>query len=125
MTSLRWLALASGAALAGLAVIQGAGGAERLSGFARTVDGDTIIVNGRHIRLENFDAPEMDTAAGKAARLALQRILAGKPLECAGHRQDRYGRLVARCWTASGDIGDLMRAAGVREERRDHRPVRH
>ncbi len=68
----------------------------------RVIDGDTIVLDldlGWHItrreacRIEGVDAPEMDTAEGRAAkRWAEQRLPAGTEVTFMSYRLDKYGR---------------------------------
>ena len=91
-------------------------------GAVRVVDGDTLRIGERRIRLYGIDAPERAqscaTAAGQtyrcgqAATEALTRLLgAGQP-DCAERDRDRYGRSVAICTVAGRDINRAMVADG-------------
>ncbi len=85
-----------------------------LSGAARAVDGDTLELDGRRIRLEGIDAPELHQSCGRteggatvswpcgtAARTALAELARLGPLTCATKRNDAYGRALARCTARS------------------------
>lgn len=94
----------------------------RLSGPARVVDGDTLVIGAEHIRLFGIDAPEHDqtcTLAGTAwdcgvwAGQALAALVEGQEVACTGLDRDRYGRLVARCNVAGADLGGALVAGGV------------
>lgn len=91
--------------------------AKPLSGIARVIDGDTIVIQGTHIRLSGIDAPESKQSCeasgrayqcGEQATEALIRLLAGQPTECTEVTKDRYQRIVARCQVGSIDIGGWM-----------------
>lgn len=91
--------------------------AETLQGWARVVDGDTIEIAGRRVRLHGIDAPERDQACerdgqpyacGTEATRALGAILAGRIVRCTGRDHDRYGRIVAVCWAGGADVGEAM-----------------
>lgn len=92
--------------------------AETITGSAsKVVDGDTLWVSGVKIRLNGVDAPEMDTDAGRRARLGLYEIVDGRQLSCdlAG---SSYDRRVGVCYLATGpqegyDIGALLIADGL------------
>lgn len=96
--------------------------AQTLVGAARVVDGDTLVVAERSIRLMGIDAPERGQsctdAAGRGwdcggfATAALER-LARDGVRCSGTGNDRYGRLVARCSAAGGDIGAALVEGGA------------
>ena len=80
----------------------------------KVVDGDTLSFEGLGVtvRLVGIDAPESrqmcETAEGEpyecgmAATRALEEKIAGKPVRCEGHKRDRYGRLLATCFTSNG-----------------------
>ncbi len=90
-----------------------------LTGATRIVDGDTLVVAGRRVRLAGMDAPEMDQVClreghdypcGIVARDALRALLAGREPSCAVKGRDRYGRDLGRCSVAGVDLGaDLVR----------------
>lgn len=90
---------------------------------ARVKDGDTIILNRRAYRLNGIDAPEYhqlckdaagkDWPCGKAARLQLATFVASGRIVCEARDEDRYGRSLAKCASATvPDLGDAMVAAG-------------
>lgn len=80
-----------------------------LDGIAYVIDGDTIIIARERIRIQNFNAPELDQPGGQAAKAKLQAITRGKTVHCDGKARDRYARLVARCSVNGMDIGQEMR----------------
>ncbi|MCU0817857.1 MAG: thermonuclease family protein [Beijerinckiaceae bacterium] len=92
---------------------------EMVVGAARAIDGDSLVVNGREMRLEGIDAPEarqlcnlagQSIPCGRQATQALQRWLARGPAACTGHENDRYGRLLVICRVNGTDINaDLVR----------------
>lgn len=87
------------------------------------VDGDTIKIDGRKVRLWGIDAPEIkqvcivdgiDYYCGVAAKNFLVELLDGQSVDCVKINEDRYKRIVARCFikdygvTGEYDIGSLM-----------------
>jgi micrococcal nuclease len=58
----------------------------------RVIDGDTIAVGKKRLRLGCIDAPEMDQPGGEESKQALIDILYGKPLKYRVSSTDRYGR---------------------------------
>lgn len=80
---------------------------EPLIGRASVVDGDTLEIRGRRVRLWGMDAPEgrqSCTRDGRAYRCGteaarhLDRLINDRPVTCHPQgRPDRYGRMVARC----------------------------
>jgi endonuclease YncB( thermonuclease family) len=90
-------------------------------GRAVVVDGDTIEIAGRTIRLQGIDAPESaqacewaDGAAwrcGKAATEALDAMAGGRIVMCrqdARDAEDRYGRALAMCRAGERDMNVEM-----------------
>jgi len=89
----------------------------------RIVDGDTIALDGRKIRLLGIDAPELKQLCeddkgnpwhcGARSRDILLGMLAAapSPVSCRITGQDRYKRLLGRCFAGSEDAGlDVQRA---------------
>lgn len=95
-------------------------------GHGCVIDGDTIKLGDRRIRIIGIDTPEVDARCTEEARLAeaataeLQRLLNQGPFEMVGrigNRRDRYGRelRVLRRTQADGSIQSIaedMRASG-------------
>lgn len=84
-------------------------------------DGDSLCValgpsrtQWAEVRLADFYAPELHDGGGPEAKDTLSRLVEGKRVECvAQHRS--YDRVVAVCRFQLRSVGELMRAAGVRE----------
>ena len=83
----------------------------------KVVDGDTLSFEG--LGVTGIDAPESRQACesaggeryecGMAATRALKEKIGGKPVRCEGDRRDRYGRLLATCFTSNGaDLNGWM-----------------
>lgn len=69
-----------------------------LTGAARALDGDTIWLDGRRVRLWGIDAPEMtDWPLGNLARAWLDELLRHRELSCTVVSTDRYKRPIAWC----------------------------
>lgn len=90
-----------------------------IEGLARIVDGDTIAIDGVHIRLSGMDAPERNQICrdekayayrcGVSAAGALARLVDGTTVICQSEGIDRYRRTLAICRTAAyPDIGLVM-----------------
>lgn len=97
-------------------------GAVTLSGQARVVDGDTLVIAGERIRLFGIDAPELrqrcdpsgrNWACGEWAAEVLEDLTAQGVLNCKALDRDRYGRTVARCTASGRDVGAAMVRAGA------------
>ena len=93
------------------------GAGKSITGKPRIIDGDTIEISGKRIRLHGIDAPEKDQtcsidgrawACGIAAWGELVQITAGKEVACEPHDTDRYGRTVAACSADGTDLGDWL-----------------
>jgi endonuclease YncB( thermonuclease family) len=86
-------------------------------GIARVIDGDTIVVDGEHVRLQGLDAPETERTCtaygqqwpcGRTAAEWLRECLRGRQVECVGHTRDRYSRLLAVCYAGGESINDRL-----------------
>lgn len=88
-------------------------------GHARVVDGDTLEIVGRSIRLEGIDAPEAgqrcDRAwwpgtwrCGRAATRALTSLIDDQPVRCVRKGIDRYDRIIAVCFAGGMDLNAAM-----------------
>lgn len=96
---------------------------QSIAGKALVIDGDTISINGRRIRLEGIDAPEAKqlctTAnggrwpAGKIAATTLERWVRDREVSCQPTGQDTYGRTLARCRVGGRDINAAMIEHGL------------
>lgn len=88
----------------------------------RVVDGDTLRLGDRTLRLAGIAAPERGTrcldAAGRsfdcgaAAAEALARLIAGQDLSCRIHGRDRFGRAVGSCHAAEVDVNGALVSGG-------------
>jgi len=85
---------------------------------AIVIDGDSLRVGDREIRLDGIDAPELrqtcrnsdgrEWPCGRVARARLAELVSGREVICAEQGLDRYGRALAIC--AAGDVRDLGEA---------------
>mgnify|MGYP002714870491 CR=1 FL=1 len=92
--------------------------ATALEGPARVIDGDTLVIAGRRIRILGIDAPEQDQtchdaagqtwACGREARQALAARVGWRQVSCRLAGQDRYGRALARCATGGTDLAGWL-----------------
>ena len=91
--------------------------AQTLPTPVRVIDGDTLAMGTDRIRLWGIDAPEAlqvcsasdgtEYQCGRDAG-AVMRELTAHGVSCTAKTRDRYGRTVATCANASGDIGEQM-----------------
>lgn len=93
-----------------------------VSGYARVIDGDSLSVAGREIRLMGIDAPEgrqhctrggTDWACGDAARGHLHELIGGATTMCRGEESDRHGRLLAVCEARGRNLNAAMVEDGL------------
>jgi endonuclease YncB( thermonuclease family) len=93
-----------------------------LSGQARVVDGDSLVIAGESIRLFGIDAPELaqtcdvsgrNWACGLWAKQTLGQIIGQGVLRCEALDRDRYGRTLARCQVSGRDVAADMVLAGA------------
>lgn len=68
------------------------------------IDGDTLVCNGRKVRLTNVYAAELNQAGGAAAKKRLQARIAAGPVTLRPLGADRYGRLLAEVYVAGRRI---------------------
>jgi len=93
-----------------------------LSGRATAVDGDTLRIGERRIRLLGLDAVELDQTCtdqsaaswpcGRDARAFLAGLTKGEATICASAGRDRYRRVLAHCSVRQADLGEQLVRAG-------------
>jgi endonuclease YncB( thermonuclease family) len=105
----------------GLAVVRLDGPQEAMSGRPRVVDGDTLVLDGKRIRLVGIDAPELrqvcqrdgrDWPCGTEARSYLAALIGNAATMCEVGGSDRYGRLLATCTALKRDLNTAMISGG-------------
>ncbi len=88
-----------------------------VTGRATIVDGDTLDIGGKRIRLHGIDAPEsqqncqtesLSYRCGRDATTALADKIGQRPVACHRKDVDRYGRLVGVCWIGTEDLNAWM-----------------
>lgn len=92
-----------------------------LIGRASVIDGDTIEIHGRRIRLHGVDAPESNQLCtidgsryrcGQIAALALADFIGQRTVSCDQKGTDRYGRAVAVCSAGDEDLAAWLVSNG-------------
>ncbi|MEC9368161.1 MAG: thermonuclease family protein [Pseudomonadota bacterium] len=87
------------------------------AGFARVIDGDSIVVQGTEIRLRGIDAPEAGQTCtrggaqwdcGAQASRHLRQMLEGRYVDCSGSGYDVHHRLLARCRIGEVEVNRAM-----------------
>jgi endonuclease YncB( thermonuclease family) len=89
-----------------------------MSGLARVIDGDTLDIDGRHVRLEGIDAPEAAQSCGRrligtwkcgaAASEALEKLVSKRRVTCESRGTDKYDRVLGVCYVDGVDINARM-----------------
>lgn len=82
-------------------------------GVASIVDGDTIEMHGKRIRIQGYDTPERNTLCGSVnvdqkASLALSDFVGTRTVTCTDTGERNNNRIVARCSVGGVDFGDHM-----------------
>lgn len=113
----------SGFALACVALLAspgmaGASLAASIRGAASAVEGDVILLQGRQIRLHGIDAPDPGQTCrtrlghvydcGEEARAMLERLLAGREVDCDVHYEAGDGRAAATCRIGGISVAGAM-----------------
>jgi endonuclease YncB( thermonuclease family) len=79
-----------------------------ISGVARIVDGDTVVVAGTVVRLKGVDAAELGTPRGENAKRVMLALITSE-LTCRLTGEKTHGREVGYCVTADGvDINQAI-----------------
>lgn len=105
-------------AIASLALIAGNPAyAQSASGDARALDGDSLVVGGREVRLFGIDAPELDQTCekggsswpcGQVAKDQLAALVARQQVDCRGQGVDQYNRVLAVCAAGHDELNRIM-----------------
>lgn len=90
-------------------------------GIAIGIDGDSMRVDDKEVRLFGIDAPEFnqtckrggqDWSCGSEAADRLGQLVTGREVRCTSMGTDRYGRILGRCTVGVTDINRTMVATG-------------
>ena len=77
-------------------------------GIAKVIDGDTIKIDGKRIRLNGIDAPETKQECknqrgiyncGLVSKVFLENLILSKSILCLYEQLDRYKRILGTCYT--------------------------
>lgn len=91
--------------------------AASLTGPAKVIDGESIVVSGQRVRLYALDAPEIDQTCrrngqtsdcGMESAAALREKIGNQPVTCDARGVDRYWQTLATCSASGVDLGGWM-----------------
>src|SRR5688572_15619324 len=92
-----------------------------VAGRASIVDGDSLEIHGKRVRIHGIDAPESSQwcsrsqiayRCGQEAALALADKIGLAVVSCLRRDTDRYGRMVAVCMAGGEDLGGWLVSQG-------------
>jgi endonuclease YncB( thermonuclease family) len=83
-----------------------------LTGYARTIDGDTIEIGAVPVRLKGIAAPERDEAGGAEATEAMRRLIGDKEVRCELTGERTHHRAVGYCSAGGTDLNGAMVRGG-------------
>jgi endonuclease YncB( thermonuclease family) len=87
--------------------------AMQLLGSAHVIDGDTIVVEHRTVRLKGIDCAERGTVLGNAAAAYLRSRIEGQVVLCKLTTEKTHGRNVGICFGPDGkDLNAELVSAG-------------
>ncbi|AQS41772.1 MAG: Nuclease [Candidatus Tokpelaia hoelldobleri] len=91
--------------------------AQVISGYGEILDGDTIRLQGKRIRLVGMDAPETEQycrkdgqefACGRLSTAHLARLVNNQPVHCKWLDYDKYNRILGSCFAGAQDLNQTM-----------------
>ena len=92
-----------------------------ITGEARIIDGDTLQIEKKRIRLHGIDTPEMhqfctfnnqEWPCGERAKETLMALIGSHQVHCDKRDMDRYGRIVAVCFANGINLNSSLVAGG-------------
>lgn len=81
------------------------------------IDGDTLRIGSKRIRLRGIDAAELTEPGGQAARQRLEQLLQEGPIRIVPHGQDVYGRTVADVFVDGRNVVEVLAQEGYAKSR--------
>ncbi|WP_447978498.1 thermonuclease family protein [Candidatus Nitrospira bockiana] len=77
------------------------------------IDGDTFAYDGRRIRIQGVNAPELGQAGGFEAKTRLEHLLKGGAVTIVPRGTDVYGRTVADVFVDQQNVADVLIREGL------------
>lgn len=74
----------------------------KLRGHCHVIDGDTIVIANRHVRIAGIDAPELDDPWGQKSKWAMVALCKGQIITADIVEVDHFDRTVAQCFLTDG-----------------------
>jgi endonuclease YncB( thermonuclease family) len=90
--------------------------ADTLEGKPVLIDGDSIVVAGKPVRLWGIDAPEMATREGYLAKRYLRTVIEDGTVRCVDEGMRTPGEIMAKCFIGQVDLGEIMILSGHARE---------
>ena len=87
-------------------------GATTTEGTPVVIDGDTLQIGDKTIRLYGIAAPEIHANHGADARLALDQLIAQRRVQCTEFDRTKDNLVIADCKADQADLGEQMLLAG-------------
>ena len=72
------------------------------------IDGDTVIISGKRVRLSGIDAPETRQQFGDVSTKALKSLINGRHVKVKTSKKDRYKRYLGTIYLRGADVNLLM-----------------
>ncbi len=94
------------------APLQAQGGAT-IEGTPVVVDGSTLMIGDRTVRLYGIAAPAINANKGPDARLALDNLIGGQRVTCTEFDRTKDGGSVASCKIGADDVAEKMLQEGL------------
>ena len=88
-----------------------------LQGMAKIIDGDSLVISGKEVRLQGIDAMEYHQqcylegkpwSCGQQADAFLRSYAQAKEMTCYVQDKDKYGRLISVCFVAGKDVAESL-----------------
>ena len=84
-----------------------------IEGTPTVIDGDTLRFGDRLVRLYGIAAPDIDSAKGPDARIALEAIVNNQRVGCSEVDRTRDGMSIAICKAGNTDLAEVMLQRGA------------